>query len=556
MFLVLVFLLIHPSGKIRILSEEYPDKRHSLITLFSIFNDSGLNFIRMTTLHNKCILRGTSSHILVYHHLIHPPVMQGESHIDWLPINVTQGSNIDHFIGDLFQDAISRYNSTYYGYTEGYVLFTGHILETLEATKLYITKNTPVILFGKSQVIDEMGHDYGKVNETSTNAMTYFILGNVQSFPWRKTIATKDSCFSSYIFEMATRYNVITIDISSTVQAFHQVSKGLGMCNETTKPGQIQTLYETRLMPHGSVNVQMVRGYPGKLPLLTIFTTFRPLQYKFVIHANVIRNWALFMPNVIPVLFNINTDPELLKLALHYGWKVLPAPRLKSNILPYFKEMYWMAKKNFKSIFYGYCNGDILFTSGLIETLKTVTALKQDLGQILVIGQRNNFNFENQTIQTLAQVEELYRRKSKLFIVNAEDYFFMLNGDFPWDSLADIVIGRPVYDNYVVAQGLRHNVSVIDATQTMPALHQTGRDGNKAGHSGNLVQWNRKLIGPYVYKNGYTDKAQYVTRKINHQIEVYKKLQSNRNSSKSKGPEKWLQRIGISQDTLDQVSVS
>ena len=59
------------------------------------------------------------------------------------------------------------------------------------------------------------------------------------------------------------------------------------------------------------------------------------------------------------------------------------------------------------------------------------------------------------------------------------------------------IIGRRGYDNWLVQHALRNNVSVIDATKTLVALHQTGTDGNYAGHNHPDKDYNMKILGPF-----------------------------------------------------------
>jgi len=55
-------------------------------------------------------------------------------------------------------------------------------------------------------------------------------------------------------------------------------------------------------------------------------------------------------------------------------------------------------------------------------------------------------------------------------------------GYFPWDEVPDFVIGRPGYDNWLVAQAVLWSVPwTIDLTNTVHAVHQTGRFGVKSG---------------------------------------------------------------------------
>lgn len=69
---------------------------------------------------------------------------------------------------------------------------------------------------------------------------------------------------------------------------------------------------------------------------------------------------------------------------------------------------------------------------------------------------------------------------AKVFIPDAEDFFFF-GGEYPWNKIPDVVMGRPGYDNYIVFMAIECNMTVIDATKTLLAFHQTGLDGDFAG---------------------------------------------------------------------------
>jgi len=85
--------------------------------------------------------------------------------------------------------------------------------------------------------------------------------------------------------------------------------------------------------------------------------------------------------------------------------------------------------------------------------------------------------------------------------------------------VADVVVGRPAYDNYLVGLAIKQNVTVVDASDTVLAVHQTDVDGNFAGHNHADATFNRVRIGPrFNYETGYTTSAQYVTRFVNGEI--------------------------------------
>jgi len=56
-----------------------------------------------------------------------------------------------------------------------------------------------------------------------------------------------------------------------------------------------------------------------------------------------------------------------------HGWTVLEAPRVSTAGVPYLKEMYVDASRQLVNCtFYGYSNGDILYTRDLLGTLHAV----------------------------------------------------------------------------------------------------------------------------------------------------------------------------------------
>jgi len=103
--------------------------------------------------------------------------------------------------------------------------------------------------------------------------------------------------------------------------------------------------------------------------------------------------------------------------------------------------------------------------------------------------------------------------KGKPIKTYAEDFFFIARNAFPWHRVhEDLVIGRPGYDNFVVAIAVYNNVSVIDATLTLRAIHQSDQEGNRAGwqHRDNGRNWRR--IGKFNYAQGSPSCAPYETR--------------------------------------------
>jgi hypothetical protein len=135
------------------------------------------------------------------------------------------------------------------------------------------------------------------------------------------------------------------------------------------------------------------------------------------------------------------------------------------------------------------------------------------LDRTLVIGRRTNLPVSDKSaIHRPADVERMARTRGRLFISNAQDYFLIAGNRFPWHRIPDVVVGRPAYDNFVVAIAIRDGVSVIDATASILAVHQSDRDGNFAGHNNTDRNANVAVIGKYFsYRRGFTSRSQYVT---------------------------------------------
>lgn len=190
--------------------------------------------------------------------------------------------------------------------------------------------------------------------------------------------------------------------------------------------------------------------------------------------------------------------------------------------------------------FIGYANADIMFDSTLLRTLETIrraigntTKASMKTGKaiadkVLIVGRRTNveriWNLENQTSNHSTAnaffnrstadtfVKEL-NASGNLFRTDAQDYFFFTPQTFYWDEIPNFVVGRPGYDNWLVdyVYHKKFTHSVVDGTLSIRAIHQTGEDGNKAGHNPRVDKtWNTDL-GKRKYDHGLTVFAPWET---------------------------------------------
>jgi hypothetical protein len=254
--------------------------------------------------------------------------------------------------------------------------------------------------------------------------------------------------------------------------------------------------------------------------LCTWFTTFKNSSIRNTIQMNTVHNWQRFRPEMQPIAFtegNPDSD-DVLRAAADNGWILLPVPATNEYGTPFLKEMVVKMVNlttTANSLFYGFANGDILFDDSLPATLHAVAASMHHLppSPILITGRRTNFDFTSNrsiAIRDLFFVEEM-RKRGVLFEKDAEDYFFFTR-DFPWRFLRRLVIGRPAIDNYIVAAAQMLNVTVIEATKTLTAVHQMAfNEGNNAGSRNPDKDYNKKSVGPFIFVHGYTNAIRYQT---------------------------------------------
>ena len=90
-------------------------------------------------------------------------------------------------------------------------------------------------------------------------------------------------------------------------------------------------------------------------------------------------------------------------------------------------------------------------------------------------------------------------------------FFYIREGSsFNWSQIADVVIGRPAYDNYLVAMAIRMGVNVIDATRTMIALHLSTPGVREEGRTNADSAYNVQAVGPFPWNHGLTTSSRFM----------------------------------------------
>mmetsp|Transcript_35007 Transcript_35007/g.56529 ORF Transcript_35007/g.56529 Transcript_35007/m.56529 type:complete len:274 (+) Transcript_35007:654-1475(+) len=187
-------------------------------------------------------------------------------------------------------------------------------------------------------------------------------------------------------------------------------------------------------------------------------------------------------------------------------------------------------------VFDSYTNGDIVYTMGLVDTLKEIKKIwSRDIAArkrqgILVVGKRTNVEFYTTDSLDSDQQVQAKARKGTVFQNDAEDYFIYSRGARDWNMMPHFVVGRRAYDNWLVDNAFHdETIDLIDASNTILALHLTASDGNSAGHkkgadnNHNIKAFNPATanpVGPHEWDNGRTDHAHFFTKYKSGRIEL------------------------------------
>jgi len=103
-------------------------------------------------------------------------------------------------------------------------------------------------------------------------------------------------------------------------------------------------------------------------------------------------------------------------------------------------------------------------------------------GAVLIVGRRADITVQDRELYRPESVHrEVSNMRHRLHSAYGIDYFAIARNHYPWHLVPDLVVGRPKYDNFLIEIASMSNVTVVDATRTLTALHQTDVDGVGAG---------------------------------------------------------------------------
>ncbi|OWF44161.1 hypothetical protein KP79_PYT23260 [Mizuhopecten yessoensis] len=203
---------------------------------------------------------------------------------------------------------------------------------------------------------------------------------------------------------------------------------------------------------------------------MTLFTSWSTYPEAVEVYNNTLRNWPSLQPHANIILFTNDVLPDVTK---QLGWMVLPLKRqIKGH--PVLKQMFIEAMKlQPNSKLHGFANGDILFTNSFINSLLEIANSPLLVNKTyMVVGRRmstpNVTRDEASSWETIGKAAERGTLMNKICGID----YFLTSPDYHWKDIPDVQIGRNYYDNWLVWDARRKGYEVIDATDTLLAVHQ------------------------------------------------------------------------------------
>ncbi|ESN98235.1 hypothetical protein HELRODRAFT_177115 [Helobdella robusta] len=267
-------------------------------------------------------------------------------------------------------------------------------------------------------------------------------------------------------------------------------------------------------------------------------------------------------------------EASLSEIAFFYGWDLLPIPAVNIHGTPFLKPMFKKIFQTYNATFYGFASGDLLFDQSLIDSLIFIKRYLQHPldNNVLLVGRRTDVSlYSNNTVLPLQQHQqqqtktaeatittgktntpkkirktktptkasepvsltpEIFQKFAEHFdkpnlaklaktgelrYIDAIDYFiYTRDGSrYNWTALADVVIGRAAYDNYLLAMANMMGCTSVDLTNTVVCVHLSKPGVSNTGFQNVDHHFNYRSIGQFDWRKGHTNVTHYYTENDN-----------------------------------------
>lgn len=211
--------------------------------------------------------------------------------------------------------------------------------------------------------------------------------------------------------------------------------------------------------------------------MITFFTTAKSfLGEARVRQMNAIMSWKALHPDIDVLLFGSGEGYEAA--ARELGIVHIPEVEVNEKGVPRVDSMFSLASQRGRHPYQAYVNCDIILFDDFIKAVERIR-----FKQFLMVAQR--WDVDIPSMVTFADdgwqrdIRNLVRDKGVLQYPGAID-FFLSRGEI-WHNLPPMVVGRGLYDHWLIYYCRQRGVSVVDASRVVTIVHQNHDYSHIAG---------------------------------------------------------------------------
>ena len=233
--------------------------------------------------------------------------------------------------------------------------------------------------------------------------------------------------------------------------------------------------------------------------MLTMFTTAKAFKDREAIaQKNALKSWTMLHPDVEVILFGDDEGAEeaARELGIRYVAQVERVAEGPKVLRSFFDAAQKMARHDMMC----YANCDIILTDDFARAVRTLRAQHE---RFLMVGRRWDTDIGEplafERAEWAKETRELARAAGQQRNETWVDYFAFSRGLY-LNLLPEFVIGRVVWDHWLMWKARKLDVPVVDASEAVTAIHQNHDYGyHPEGRSGvwtdELAQRNQRLAG-------------------------------------------------------------
>ena len=202
--------------------------------------------------------------------------------------------------------------------------------------------------------------------------------------------------------------------------------------------------------------------------MLTIFTTPKPFRGHIgIIQRNAILSWTKLRPVCEVILFG--DDEGTAEVAAEFGVRHIPDVARNEFGTPLLNSLFAVAQRSASYDLMAYVNADIILLSDFMAAVR-----RMPKHSFLMVGHRWDLDIHEALDFNRADWEKQLRIRvadaGKLHADSGIDYFVFRRGF--WRDIPPFAIGRRGWDNWLIYRARSIDAAVIDATETVTAIHQ------------------------------------------------------------------------------------